>query len=183
MPINRRLNLRTGVSIWEATAKQTIKPIQRLNSYYDVIVIGAGITGAMSANAISNLGLSVLVVDRRAPASGSTSASTALIQWEIDEPLSSLVKKLGTKKANQVYRASFNAVRTLRKQIEVQKLTCDVIPRDTCFLAGNKMHVAALKNEAALRKKLGSPANFYPGMHWKRILDLIAKGQFVPQEV
>ena len=150
MPINRRLNLRAGVSLWEATTKQTVKPIQRLRSYYDVVVIGAGITGAMSANAISELGLSVLVVDRRAPASGSTSASTALIQWEIDDPLSSLVRKLGTSKANRVYRASYNAVKNLRRQIEVQNLTCDMIPRDTCFLAGNKMHAAALKNEVAL---------------------------------
>ena len=160
MPINRRLNLRTGVSIWEATTKQSVKPIQRLSSYYDVIVIGAGITGAMAAQAISDLGLSVRVVDRRSPASGSTAASAALIQWEIDEPLSSLVQKLGTRKANRVYRASYSAVQNLRKQIEVQKLACDMIPRDTCFLAGNKMRAVALQNEVTLRKKLKLPSKF-----------------------
>jgi glycine/D-amino acid oxidase-like deaminating enzyme len=160
MPINRRLNLRTGTSIWVATTKQSVKPIQCLRSYYDVIIIGAGITGAMAAQAISDLGLSVLVVDRRAPASGSTSASTALIQWEIDEPLSSLVQRLGTTKANRVYSASYSAVRNLRKKIEVQKLACDMIVRDTCFLAGNKMHAVALEREVRLRRKIKLPSKF-----------------------
>lgn len=119
MAINRKLNLRTGFSIWEAFTKQMVKPTRRLRSYYDVIIIGAGVTGAMTAAAIADLGLSVLVVDRRAPACGSTCASTALIQWEIDEPLSTLVRKLGVEKANRAYKASYAGVKNSRKQIEV----------------------------------------------------------------
>ena len=160
MPINRQLNLRSGVSIWETLTKQTIKSTQHLRSHYDVIVIGAGVTGAMSAAAISDLGLSVLVVDRRAPASGSTTASTALIQWEIDEPLSSLVRKLGVRKAHRAYKASYKAVKNLQNQILDQNLACSMIPRETCFLAGNKMDAAALENEVAFRKKIGLPSKF-----------------------
>jgi glycine/D-amino acid oxidase-like deaminating enzyme len=53
----------------------------------DVAVIGAGITGAMIAHRLTAMGLSVVVVDRRDVGLGSTSASTALMQYEIDLPL------------------------------------------------------------------------------------------------
>ena len=56
----------------------------------DVIVVGAGISGAMVADAMSDAGLRVLIVDRRPPVSGSTPASTALLQYEIDTPLTHL---------------------------------------------------------------------------------------------
>ena len=58
------------------------------------------------------------------------------------------------------YRKSYNAVEDLRKQIEDQKLKCDMIPRDTYFLAGNTMHAAALSNEVALRRKIKLPSKF-----------------------
>jgi len=50
----------------------------------DVLIIGAGITGAMVADALASYGWKVTLADRRGPAKGSTTASTALIQYEID---------------------------------------------------------------------------------------------------
>ena len=56
----------------------------------DVIVVGAGISGALMAHALAPRYERVVVVDRRAPLHGSTSASTAMLQFEIDEPLTML---------------------------------------------------------------------------------------------
>ena len=52
----------------------------------DVAVIGAGVTGALVVNAVTEAGFSVVALDRRHPAHGSTSASTALLQYELDAP-------------------------------------------------------------------------------------------------
>ena len=57
------------------------------NRRCDVAVIGGGITGALCADALTEAGLSVIIVDKRHPGLGSTSASTALLQYELDESL------------------------------------------------------------------------------------------------
>ena len=50
-------------------------------------VIGGGITGALLGHALTMAGYNVIVVDRRYIGWGSTSASTAILQYEIDEHL------------------------------------------------------------------------------------------------
>ena len=53
----------------------------------DVLIVGAGITGVLIAHACIGAGLNVVIVDRRKGANGSTSATTSMLQYEIDAPL------------------------------------------------------------------------------------------------
>jgi glycine/D-amino acid oxidase-like deaminating enzyme len=87
-------DLRTGQPIWSATRLRGV-PHRRLAADIetDILVIGAGITGAMIAEALSATGREVVMVDKRGPAKGSTAASTALVQYEIDTPLIELARK------------------------------------------------------------------------------------------
>ena len=59
----------------------------------DIVIVGAGISGAFMADALSRHYERVVVVDRRAPAMGSTHASTAMLQFEIDTPLTELAER------------------------------------------------------------------------------------------
>ena len=59
---------------------------------------GAGISGAFMAHELSR-DHSVAVLDRRPPLMGSTVASTAMLQWEIDLPLTALAEKIGDDQA------------------------------------------------------------------------------------
>jgi len=61
----------------------------------DVAVIGAGITGALVVDALIATGKRVVVLDARDVALGSTAATTALLQYEIDLPLHKLERQLG----------------------------------------------------------------------------------------
>src|SRR6186713_2373236 len=61
----------------------------------DVAIIGAGITGALVADALVATGRRVIVLDAHEPAQGSTAASTALLQYEIDTHLVDLVRLVG----------------------------------------------------------------------------------------
>jgi len=53
----------------------------------DVLVVGMGVSGAMVAESLTAAGFRVILLDRRGPLLGSTPASTALVQYEIDVPL------------------------------------------------------------------------------------------------
>ncbi len=70
----------------------------------DVLVIGGGISGALTAYRLTQAGFSCLLVDSRTIGLGSTCASTALLQYELDIPLSRLEKKIGKAKAQRAYQ-------------------------------------------------------------------------------
>lgn len=80
----------------------------------DVAVIGAGITGALVADEFAAHGHDVAVLDRREAGWGSTAASTALLQYEIDTPMRELAKHYGEEAAVLAYRACLEAIGALR---------------------------------------------------------------------
>lgn len=51
-----------------------------------VAVIGGGITGALVAYHLIQAGVDTVLVDKRDIGHGSTSASTSLLQYEVDTP-------------------------------------------------------------------------------------------------
>jgi glycine/D-amino acid oxidase-like deaminating enzyme len=53
----------------------------------DIVIIGAGITGAFLAERFTRDGHTAVLLDRRPPTQGSTSASTAMLLWELDASL------------------------------------------------------------------------------------------------
>ena len=101
--VTKSKDLRTGRSVWEQRRAPPVphQPLKR-DIETDVLVIGAGITGAMVADALRDSGLRIAVVDRRGPAKGSSTASTALVQYEIDMPLIKLARKIGQPSATSV---------------------------------------------------------------------------------
>lgn len=76
----------------------------------EVVVIGGGITGALIAHRLCEAGVDVMVVEKRHVAFGSTSASTSMLQYEIDVPLFRLSKETGKKKAVRAYQLCSDAI-------------------------------------------------------------------------
>ena len=113
--VTKAKDLRTGRSVWEQQRAPPLphKPLTR-DLETDVLVIGAGITGAMVADALREA-VRVVVVDRRGPAKGSSTASTALVQYEIDTPLIMLARKIGKRDAQRAWRRSRLAVDASRR--------------------------------------------------------------------
>src|ERR1700749_3001560 len=114
--------LRAGHSVW-ASAPGTKLRTRKLtdSTRADVVVVGAGISGAFMANALAGRYEKVVVVDRRLPAHGSTMASTALLQWEIDTPLTELHDKSGAQAA-RAWRRSYRATQDLVKLVEAENI-------------------------------------------------------------
>ena len=75
----------------------------------DVAIMGAGISAALTAWYLRNSGLSVAVLDRRHVGMGSTAASTAFLQYEIDMPLTELSNYVGERdKSKWLMKESFD---------------------------------------------------------------------------
>jgi glycine/D-amino acid oxidase-like deaminating enzyme len=154
MTATKEKNLRTGQPVWEhyhsprAPHRKLTRDIKT-----DILIVGAGITGAMIGEALASAGLETVIVDRRPPTKGATRASTALVQYEIDTPLIELTKKIGKTDAVRAWRRSRLAVTSLSGHLRT--LGIEAQARNALYLAGNKLDAAALVREADARAKAG----------------------------
>ncbi|WP_429941026.1 NAD(P)/FAD-dependent oxidoreductase [Agrobacterium vitis] len=161
-------DLHDGKSFWAATPNIVVESSDApARTDYDVIIIGAGVSGALMAQALAADGRHILVVDRRAPVKGSTLASTAMIQHEIDIPLSQLSRDIGAKKAMRAWQRSAASVDSLGERIASLGLSCQFQQRTSLFLAGDEMGHRALAAEAELRREAQLDAEYLTGAQVK----------------
>lgn len=149
-------DLRTGKPVWLARRRPAIETHALARDVTcDVLVVGAGISGAIVAEALTAGGLSVVIADRRGPLLGSTPASTALLQYELDTPLSHLAKQIGRDKAERIWRRSRLAVDALRERSRLLGIDADCASRDTLYLSGNLLSATGLRAEGEARRHVG----------------------------
>lgn len=123
----------------------------------DTVIIGSGITGALVAHELCSHGLPCVIVDKRALATGSTAASTAQLQYEIDVPLSELVKKLQVTTAVTAYQASLQAISDVEQVFLKTGLDADFERKSSLYLASNNKALQELEEELAIRQRYGLP--------------------------
>jgi len=150
------VDLRSGVSIWQATeaAEPALEDLVGALDC-DVAVVGAGITGALVAWQLVRAGLDVVVLDRREPGRGSTAASTALIQYEIDTALLDLREAVGRDRADRAYLATARAVGRLGDIVQEIGSRCGFEAVPSLCLASSEADAVELRREGAARQELG----------------------------
>ena len=158
--LTRKRDLRSGRSLWADSAflGVPVRPLKQAISV-DVAIVGAGISGALMAHELSQ-DHEVAVLDRRPPLTGSTVASTALLQWEIDLPLTALAKKIGDADACRAYLRSRRAVDDLGRIVADEQIRCGFQDRKALYLAGDAYGRRALEAEAEARAAIGLDSRF-----------------------
>ena len=161
--MTRKLDLRTGRPVWMAYRAPAVpaQPLTR-DLRTDVLVVGMGISGAMVAESLTAAGLRVVLIDRRGPLLGSTPASTALVQYEIDTPLTALTRAIGRPRAERAWRRSRIAVANLSARIDELGIACGKTDRPSLLLAGNVLDAGDLRAEAEARRAAGLYAEYLP---------------------
>lgn len=117
--------------------------------------MGGGITGALAAWHLAQAGMDVAVVDRRHIGMGSTCASTALLQYEIDVPMHQLAKSVGEKNAARSYQLCIEAIDQLEQICEKLALPTGFERKPSIYCASRKADLEELDLEFAMRKKHG----------------------------
>ncbi|MGK2863623.1 MAG: NAD(P)/FAD-dependent oxidoreductase [Chitinophagaceae bacterium] len=123
----------------------------------EIVIVGAGISGALVADQLCKAGYNVVIVDRRHAGTGSTAASTALLQYEIDKPLHQLIRQVGDKNAIRSYHLCRQAIFDIKKLCEQLKEPGLFNLKPSFQFASVKKAVPELWKEFTLRKKAGFP--------------------------
>ena len=151
------MRLRTYESFWLLT-NGLLYSYPSLHNHHeacDVAVIGGGITGALISHALIEKGYSVVLLDKRDIANGSTSATTSMLQYEIDVPLYQLAEMIGEEQAALCYKSGIEAIQQLGRLIGKYQLDCGFEYKESLYIAREKKHLDWLKPEFEMRRKHG----------------------------
>ena len=121
----------------------------------DVVIIGGGVTGALVAHALAGAGLETLVIDKREIGWGSTAASTALLQYELDVPLVELRRKIGRADADAAYLGCQGAIDDLDAIVATLGAATGFRRTHSLYLVARKRDVTAQRAELAARTEVG----------------------------
>ena len=148
------MDLKSGYPFWAVKngLGAGFPPLDR-DARCDLLVIGGGITGALFADRFARDGHEVIVLDQRDVGWGSTAASTALLQYEIDTHAVDLAKRYGEAAAIDAYRACREAVDAVRRR--AAQLRVDQAAAESLYLASSRRDARAMADEYALRLKHG----------------------------
>jgi glycine/D-amino acid oxidase-like deaminating enzyme len=121
----------------------------------DVAIIGAGITGVLVADALVAAGHRIVMLDSRDVALGSTAASTALLQYEIDTHLTDLAHRLGADRAARAYQACASSFESLERRFPGILACSNYRRRESLYLAEDSHALPALRAEFEARREIG----------------------------
>lgn len=141
-----------------------------------VLVVGGGITGALMAHALTEAGMDVVVVDKRDVATGSTAASTAMLQYEIDVPLHKLIRLVGEEIAVGSYRACVEAIDELEGLAILTDTDCGFKRKKSLYFAHRPADAKMLQTECATRQRHGFAVEWLDPAAARRRFDLATAG-------
>ncbi|MGM8361235.1 NAD(P)/FAD-dependent oxidoreductase [Flavobacterium sp. ARAG 55.4] len=121
----------------------------------DILIVGAGITGSLMAHQCMEGNYKTVVIDRREVANGSTSASTSMLQYEIDVPLFQLTEMIGQTAAEANYIACYKAIDELGSLVRKINSDCGFKKKNSLYFAAKQKDTAFLKKELEARQRCG----------------------------
>lgn len=148
------MRLRTFESFWLIKNGLLYSyPSLQTNIDTEIVVIGGGITGALTSHALMKKGYKVVLLDKRDIGQGSSSATTSMLQYEIDVPLRELSEMIGEEAASTCYKAGIGAIHQLEDLVSELNIECGFTTKQSLYIAHIDSAVENLYKEYEIRKK------------------------------
>lgn len=143
------------ISIWESTEMPEF-PAARGNLKTDVLIVGGGIAGLLTAYELQNNGVSCIVAERGRICGGITGRTTAKITFQHGLIYRKLIRDHGAGKAKMYLEANRGALK--RFVALSRKIDCDFEKVDSYIYS--RSNRAALESEMTALAKIGYAAEF-----------------------
>lgn len=126
----------------------------------EILIVGGGITGSLIAHQCIRDGYKIVLIDKREVCNGSTSATTSMLQYEIDVPLYELAEMIGKEGAEKSYWACYDSIDDLQQIHNEVKSEAGFKKKKSLYFAAYKKDVAWLKKEFEARKSAKFPVKW-----------------------
>lgn len=126
----------------------------------DIIIIGGGVTGSITAYYFSNANIPVVLLEKSRIAHGSTSITTSLLQYELDGTARNLEQYTSLDNTIRAYKLGLKALDEIDNFIIKHGNKCDYERKDTLFYTGKKSEISLIRDEYNVRKNANLDVNF-----------------------
>lgn len=145
-------------SVWNESCKLKKRGTLKKDIKTDILIIGAGIAGLLTAHMLKKSGRNVILIDGDEIASGNTKNTTAKITSQHDLIYNKLILEFGEEKARQYAKANELAIEKYKEIIKERKIDCDFEDKAAYIYSLNEIGI--LKEEVEAAKKVGIDAEF-----------------------
>lgn len=156
------MKIHNGSLYWPTTTKP-FKPkgVHEKRELYDVVIVGSGMSGSLTALALAESGLKVAILDKREIATGSSSANTGLLQYSNDIMLHELIGQIGEKDAVRFYQLCYESMDYIENIARDLPFEVDFFRRPSICFASDENDVEKIKAEYDTLKKYGFPCDYW----------------------
>lgn len=177
------MDLHSGLPYWivKNPLYDYFNPLEK-NDSTDVAIIGSGITGALVAHELCEADIKCCIIDKRTLSTGSSSASTALLQYEIDIPLYKMAKTLGENQAALAFRSCLQAISDIEQIFKKIGINPDFERVPSIYYASNKKGLSIIEKEFEIRQKHNLPVTLLDSKELKKKYGIEAPGALMNKE-
>lgn len=156
------MNLQSGTYYWPTTFPEapTYLALEE-NVTCDVVIIGGGSSAAQCAFYLAGRGLTVVVLEKGAVGSGSTSTNTAIIQYSGEKMFTSLAHTFGDEYIGRHLKLLKKAIDDIEAASRSAEIDCEFRRRDTLYCASCQEDVDRLHTEYTFIKQHGVEVDFW----------------------
>lgn len=126
----------------------------------DVLVVGGGIAGAITAYYLAKEGMDVIIVEKNIIGYGSTSISAAILEYSLDTDLYKLEKIFGNHSSKRLYDLCLNAISDIENIDKEIGKKSDFRKRDSIYFTNKMMQKSSISKEYEARKKAGFDVSY-----------------------
>ncbi len=174
------------VSIWQDGIPdyKTTKKDKPTNNDFDVVIVGAGMTGITTGLLLQKAGKKVMIAEAKSIGFGTTGGTTAHLNSFMESPYSQIVRNFGEKNALLVSKAARQALDLIKKHVEEYKIDCGYREVPGYIYAQDEKQVKELDEIFEAFKKLGqdvSVSNTIPvKIPFEKAIEIQRQAQFHP---
>lgn len=146
-----------SVSYWQKTVPHTAYASE-LPTTCDVVVVGGGVLGAVTAYWLARSGAAVALLEQSAPAYGATGRNGGFVTVSMAEAYTDAITRLSHETAHAVLHLTLDNRALLRRVLAEEEIDCDYREPGHLTLALNEEQLAALKRTVEALVADGCPA-------------------------
>ncbi|OXM87525.1 FAD-dependent oxidoreductase [Paenibacillus rigui] len=147
-------------SYWLASTEISDFPALSEDIHTEVAVVGAGMTGIVTAYLLAKRGVQVALLEAGHLLTGTTGHTTAKITAQHDLIYDEFLSHFGEEQTRFYYEANIEALEWIKGTIREHGISCELSEEDAYIYAASEADQAKIVKEAEAYRRLGIPGSY-----------------------